>query len=404
MNEAQDKVLEHALRELLYEETTDLPQKVLRALRDSELSEVQSETGVGKILKRYLWPLAAAAVVVALLLINESLQGSAPDDSVLVATSEHALGVLREGDPDTHMQSSFQVGETLVNGPLRESQVTLSSGESITLGRCSMLTFEYDDSGLVIAPLVGQVTVQTSARSDLRVRTSLGTLAVGDAGKLQIEMLADGYGLENPEQFQQLAREIHMKTSVALILTLVTVVEGTALLENATGARQLVAGETIQDHEDKFPAKVIKSKLLEAVGTWELTMTQMDQNGEPGKSFKGEEICQAGPGDKWLITDMTVFTDPQTMVHTVVGYNGGKRAYTGTLFDNFGGEMGLIRGTVGEDLESRTLNMFSAEGTSGFDLRWRMSWVSPSERLTVMEVLRGEDWVQISEIIHRRKE
>ncbi len=196
-----------------------------------------------------------------------------------------------------------------------------------------------------------------------------------------------------------------MKSSAALILTFVTVVEGTALLENTAGARLLVAGETIQDHEDTFPAKEIKSKLLEAVGTWELTMTRINPNGEPGKSFQGEEICQAGPGDQWLITDMTVATGPRAVkVHTVIGYNPGKRAYTGTLFDSFGGEMGLLRGTVGEDLEARTLNMFSAEGTPGFDVRWRMTWVGRNERRTVMETLRGDDWVPISEIIHRRKQ
>ena len=268
-----------------------------------------------------------------------------------------------------------------------------------------MLIFERDESGLVIAPLVGQVTVQATGPSDLRVRTSVGTLAVGEAGKLQIELLADGYGLDHPEQFQQLAKEIHMKSSIAAILTLVTVVEGTSTLETETGARQLVAGETVQDHKDVVSPKAIRSKLLEAVGTWDLTMTRMDPNGQPGKTVQGEEICQAGPGDQWLITDMTLSLGPRAMiVHTVVGYNPAKRNYNGTLFDSFGGEMGLLRGPVGDDLETRTLSMYSGQGTPGFDVRWRMRWVSPDERRTIMEVLRDEEWVQVSEIVHRRRE
>ena len=98
MKEAQDKVLEHALRELLYEETTDLPRKVLRALRNSEQEDVPVETGVASPRKRFLLPLVAAAVVVTLLLIREVLQGPAPGDSVLVATSEQGVGVFRQGE------------------------------------------------------------------------------------------------------------------------------------------------------------------------------------------------------------------------------------------------------------------------------------------------------------------
>ena len=406
MNEAEDQVLEHALRELLCEKTTDLPQKVLRAWRASQQTEVRGETDAVETPKRYRWLAAAMALVLALLLIKDDLRdGPAPNDFVVVATSERALSVLREGDSDTRLQSSFQAGETLVNGPLRERHVTLSSGESITLGRCSMLTFDHDESGLVIAPLLGQVTVRTSARSDVRVRTSLGTLALGEPGRLQIELLAEGYGLEHPEQFQQLAKELHMKSSIPLILTLVTVLEGTALLETATGARHLVAGETLQDREDEVPSKAIKSKLLEEVGTWDLTVTEMGRNGQPGRTFQGEQICHPGPGDEWLISDMTLMTGQQKVtIHTVVGFNARKRSYTGTLFDSFGGEMGLLRGTVGADLESRTLSMFSAESTPGFDVRWHMRWVSPDERRTKTEILRGEEWVLLREIVHRRRE
>ena len=196
-----------------------------------------------------------------------------------------------------------------------------------------------------------------------------------------------------------------MKSSLPLILTIVTVLEGTALLETTTSARNLVAGETLQDHEDEVPSKAIKSKLLEAVGTWDLTVTEMDRNGQPGRTLQGEEICLAGPGDEWLISDMTLMSGQQKVTtHTVLGFNARKRSYTGTIVDNFGGEMGLIRGTVGADLESRTLNMFSAESTPGFDVRWHMRWESPDERRTKMEVLRGDEWVLLREIVHRRRE
>lgn len=388
MTDAREGVLEYALRELLSEVTSDLPSKVLRTLRESESAPEAPR-------RPHLWLAPAAGLILTLIVLKD--RSSSPDP-VVVATAQRALSVLLAGDVDLNPQFSFHVGDTLVNGPEAEHTLELVSGEVITLGPCSMLVFQRDESGLLVEPLVGQITVRNSAPSDLRVRTNLGTLALGEPGELQVERIADGYTLEQPERFQQLAKEIHMQSSTVLILSFITIISGSASLDSATGSTTLTEGEIRREQQDGFSSKEIKSKLLEMVGTWDLTLTQGDQ------TLTAEEIIEAGPGGQWIITDMDLKRGGRSFtVHTVVGYNPPKRVYTGTLYDSFGGEMGLLHGEVGEDLETRVLSMYSEHGTAGFDVRWIMTWISLDERHTVMEMLRGEEWVEASEIVHIRR-
>jgi len=411
VNEAEEQVLEHALRELLDQKTTDLPQVVLKALRSSPEAESGIDTTGAATPRRRRWPVPAAAIAATGLALFSLYFVVAEDPAQglgeleLVASASQAIDVLHAGDPVARMQSSFRPGETLVNGPTREQRITLATGESILLGRCSMLTFEQDASGLRIAPLVGEVTIETSRASDLRVRTELGEIALNQPGSLRVELIADGYGLEHPDLFQQLAKEIHMKSSLAFILTLVTVLEGTALLDSADGARSLTAGETLREEQEVLPVAAIRARLLDAIGMWDLTVTEIGRDGQRGRVHKGEEYCGAGPGDKWLVTDTTLLPGGEPItIHTVVGYDPRNKIFTGTLFDSFGGEMGLLRGTPGKDLDSRTLSMYSEKSTPGFDIRWHMRWIGPDERQTRMEILQDEEWVLVRELVHRRRE
>ena len=196
-----------------------------------------------------------------------------------------------------------------------------------------------------------------------------------------------------------------MKTALPLILTAVTVVQGQALLETPSGTRSLEAGATLQDEGAANRAERIQERLLQEVGTWDLTVTQITPTGERSEPLEGVEICRAGPGDQWLLSEMSISLGTREIeTHTVIGFNRRKGAYTGTLIDNFGGEMGLLKGTPSSDLDSRMLQMFSAEGTPGFDARATMTWEGEDVRRTELTVLQDEEWVLIREIVHRRRE
>jgi len=407
VNEAENHVIEHALRELLSEETTDLPQRVLQAWRSSAPLAAPTDRLASKRSKLPHLIAAAVLLIAAVLIFQLGFRDEhALSDSLVIATSERPLGVLVQGDAYERTQSSFRVGDTLVNGPLHESELALSDGDSITLGRCSMLAFQRDRSGLLIEPRLGRVTLHASDGSPVRVHTSLGTVTLDSPGELQVDVLAEGYDLEHPELFQQLSKDIHMKTAaLPLILTAVTLVEGTALLETSAGVRRLESGATLREQEDGVSSAAVKAKLLEEVGTWDLTVTDVGPSDTPVKPFSGVEVIVAGPGDEWLITDMTVTRGQQAIsLHTVIGYDRRHRSYTGSLVDSFGGEMGLIKGTPESDLATRTLNMFSVRSTPGFDVRWRMTWDNPNQRRTEMEVLQGETWVLQREILHERRQ
>jgi hypothetical protein len=400
MNAAEEHVLEHALGELLGEEQTDLGERVLRELRSAQEREARPPKG------RLLWLASAAAVLVAAFFIVDSIrdEGTA-DDTVALATSEGPLDVFREGELEPRPLDAFGPGETIINGPESERRFVLASGEAIHMGPCSMVTLDRDAQGTLLSPLLGSVTLEANARSNVRIRTNIGTLALRAPGQLRVEMLAEGYTLEHPERFKQLAQEIHMKSAIApLILTVATVVEGSALLETAEGSRPLAAGESLQGQSGPSTEQ-IQRKLMEQVGTWDLSVTNVDLTGKRAEPIKGVETCRAGPGDKWLISESKIQAGTREVsMLTVVGFNPGKGSYTGNLVDSFGGEMGMLRGTPTEDLQVRTLEMFSAVGTPGFDARSHMRWESPDLRYTTLEILREEEWVMIRETVHRRRE
>ncbi len=405
MNEAEDHVLEFALGELHGRSATDLPERVLRELRKVQPVGARPGPRTPQPVAPRVWMAAAAVAVVCLsLFLVLRRGGQTTPRSLWVATSADVLGVLRQGEREARLLDAFLPGETLVNGPERERIVALTSGETIRMGQCSMLTLEHDERGLVIAPQLGRITLQASEKTAVRFRTRLGTLAMGAPGAVQVELRADGYDLLQPERFQQLAQELHMKTAVPLVLTLVTLLQGTAVLESAVITRQLVAGETVSEQQTENPANPIKRKLLEEAGTWDLTVTNVAHARRPAKPQKGLEVCRAGPGGEWLLTDLSIGEgEDEVRLHTVVGFNTRTKMYTGTLVDNFGGEMGLLRGTPEEDLDCRTLSMFSAEGTPGFDVRWVMRWESPDRRVTEFEALKGEEWIPIRKIVHERR-
>lgn len=404
MNRAEDHVLEHALGALLGAPPTDLPTKVLRSLRQGT-ERADSRATPPRPAARLVWILSAvAALLVVAWWFDGRLRRTDPTSSTFVATSAVELGVFRAGERIQRRQTSFRSGETLVNGPEREQRVSLSTGSTITMGRCAMLTLARDEEGLVVVPHLGRATLEVADRSALRVRTDLGTLVVQGPSAARVELLVAGYGLEHPERFQQLAEEIHMNSALPMVMTVATLVAGTAVIETTTGTRSLRLGESIVHQEVDVSVELIKEKLLEEVGTWDLTVTNIDRDGHPAEPLKGVEVCRAGPGGEWLLSELSVRQgEREIATHTVIGYDSRNEAYTGSLIDSFGGEMGLLRGTAQKDLGSRTLQMFSARSTPGFDARSHMRWESPSRRVTEIEVLRDEEWVLIREIIHQRR-
>ena len=211
MSDAEERVLEHALREILREESSDLPERVLHAWH-------ASQDPAPAVRRRVARPMSLAAALLAVLLAGvfavRSVLGpaAAPALPVEIAeaaelgTSSEAIEVLRPGDPQRRPRSSFRDGDTLVNDPERERELELTGGASITLGRCSMLAFARSDTGLALTPLVGQVTLRGSTASNAHLRTPLGELTLAGAGVLRVDVQADGYGLEHPERFHQLAK------------------------------------------------------------------------------------------------------------------------------------------------------------------------------------------------------
>lgn len=402
MNVAEDRVLEHALGEVFEEGPTDLAERVLGRLEELEGRDVGAATGMRR---RWLAAAAAAALIAGPLLFFQLFRPDAPPAAVALATSMEPLAVVFEGDFEPRLRSTFDAGATLVNGPEVERELTLASGETVRMGRCSMLTLDRDERGVVLEPRLGSIRVNAPAPSTVRIHTSLGALSLANAGGIRIKMPAEGYDLAHPELFLRFAKEIHMKTALPLVLTAVTVFEGQALLETPSGPRSLEAGATLQDEDAATRAERIQEKLLEEVGTWDLTVTQITPTGERGEPLQGVEICGAGPGDQWLLTDTTISLGARKIeTHTIIGFNRLEGAYTGTLIDSFGGEMGLLKGTPASDLDSRTLRMFSAEGTPGFDARATMKWESEDLRRTELTVLQDEEWVLIREIVHRRRQ
>ena len=406
MNAAEDSVLEHALGELLGEGEMVLAERVLQRLREdeargeSQAAPVPTATG-----RRLAWLAAAALLVGAIWFLDPFGGGAPPMRHNVLATANAPFEVLHPGHPEPRMQAEFAPGETLVNGPGSERSLSLASGATVRMGRCSMLTLESGASGVVLDPKVGTVTVSAASGPALRIRTDLGTVTLIAPGTLRVERRAEGYTLERPERFRQLAQEIHMKSTLPIVVTFVALLEGSAVLETAAGPRALVAGESLQDPEAAVPAADVEARLLDEVGTWDLVVTPIGLDEARGEPLEGVEICRAGPGNKWLLTEQRVKRgDRELSVFTVVGYEARKRRYTGSLVDSFGGEIGLLKGTPDPELESRTLQMYSAEGTPGFDARMTMRWENENERRTEIEALIDEEWILIREIVHRRRE
>ncbi|MCP3919019.1 MAG: DUF1579 domain-containing protein [bacterium] len=87
----------------------------------------------------------------------------------------------------------------------------------------------------------------------------------------------------------------------------------------------------------------------------------------PAIAEQGEEVCRAGPGGKWLLSDLTIRRGEREIeLLTVVGYDKRARGYTGVLVDSFGGELGLLKGEPTADLDERTLQRFSTQSTPGY--------------------------------------
>lgn len=133
-------------------------------------------------------------------------------------------------------------------------------------------------------------------------------------------------------------------------------------------------------------------------------MTELGRGGVRSAPVTGVEVCRPGPGGNWLLTEMSItWGGEEVATFTLIGLDPRAGQYTGTLVDSFGGELGLLKGTPDPELETRTLRMYSARSTPGFDARWIMRWQGPDQRTTRIEVLRGEEWVPLREIVHTRR-
>lgn|GEM_PF-3332784 len=405
MNAAEEQVLEHALEEILGEGETELAERVLRRLREQESEEARP---VGPRRegprRRLLWAAAAALLAASLWLFDWFRDDASPASRGVIATADAPLEVLRPGDPRPVTRSEFHLGETLVNGPGGERRIELASGATVQMGPCTMLTLESAAAGVLLEPRVGVVTVRAPSISAPRIRTSLGTLTLNAPGTLRVEGFAEGYTLEEPVRFRRLAQEIHMKTALPLVLTTVALLQGSATLESPSGIRNLSEGESIRQAEPERPVAGAEALLLREVGTWDLVMTHIGPDGSRQQTLEGVEVCRAGPGEKWLLSEQTVTHEGREMsVMTVVGYEARKQRYTGSLADSFGGEIGILKGSVDLESETRTLEMYSADGTPGFEARMTMRWTGEDERVTELEAMVDGDWILVREIVHRRR-
>lgn len=415
MNPAEESVLEHALGELLGARKSDLADRVLERLDAGEHGPAESRTDSSAPTVPHWTPrrrfgpsTAAAAVLVSVALglalwVAASVRRNALED--VVATSVGRIGVLRPGATELVQARKFRSGETLVSGPEREERVRLRSGATLTLGRCAMVALVHDDGRLVPEARMGRATLRAAPSAELRARTELGTFIIQPGGSLQVDALVDGYDLEHPERFQELAKEVHMKIAIPVVATTAILLQGTAMLETASGRVPVRLDEEVREDPVSVSPTEVLEKLLEEVGTWDLTITNFDADGKPGAPLKGSEVCWAGPGDRWLLSEQTVNQDGRTLsVVTLVGYDPRRRQYTGSLADSFGGEIGLLKGTPDGDLAARELFMYSGQGTPGFDVRAEMRWETPDRRTTSLEALRDGEWVLVRKLVHERQE
>ncbi len=415
MNRAENEVLEHALQNLFDAAPGDLAERVLLRLRAEQRGVEPPQAASGPL--RWLgWSVAAAAAALLAVWLFGLQPRTEPGGSppAFVATAQVELDVLRPGQSEARPASAFQLGDTLVNGPDAEGQVRFADGHGMRLGRCAMVTLSEDAGGLLLEPRLGRITLAAARSEGLRVRTPLGLVELRGAGVLEVELLAADYTLEHPERFRQLSKEIHMKTALPMLVSSVTLLAGSAALLStdvaAATARELRTGETLQAADAAVEAQAVVSvqaleaKLQEEAGTWDLFVTEVDRDGRRGEELPGVEVCRVGPGGKWLLSELSVALGEREMeLHTVVGYDPRKRSYTGSLVDSFGGEIGLLRGTPDAELETRTLEMYSAQDTPGFDARWRMTWEDVDLRRTRIDVLLDDEWVLIREILHERR-
>lgn len=316
-------------------------------------------------------------------------------EPVELARSVQALAMVRPGSTQSHRSARFVVDDTLLaDAP---TDIVLVDGTTVALAAQTMLTVGQRDGAVVIAARLGGLRVERNAAASLLVVTPLGTVELDGDASLAIRIDPVDYRT----QFPTLAMEIHVQSRAVLLTTSLTLLAGAARLLDGAFAGKLEPGRTVQDPApgpDPF-----STALFDEVGTWALQITDF-VDGKAQEPFAGAETCTPGPGGKWLFEDME-FTrgGRKVSVHIVVGYDGKRQRYSGSLVDSFGGEMALLEGGKGTDSKIRVLDVRGFDGVAEDRSRFTMRWLGVDDRLTTFETREGDSWVKRREVKHHRR-
>ena len=385
-------VLDCALQLVLAPPRVDATARVLERWRAGERGDPRA---LGEPVEdtprrwRWWWLVPAAALVVAAFMIWPRNGASA------LARSDEPVAVLRSGSMHATNATRFVPGDTLlVDGPA-VTRIALADGTRLELGPRTLLELAERDGVPLLVPRLGSLRVERDGGNALLIDSAFGTLEVGPRAALEIELDADDY--RTP--FPRLTQEIHMNMNTLFLSATLTLVSGTAYLQDGPAPGPLTPGETRTQTPPKDP---LQELLLAEIGTWDLEITEFTRGSDETRQYRGIETCSAGPGNEWVISDTRLRRGNSLIAdHVVLGYSRHHQRYFGSLVDNFGGGIGLIEGAPGPDPRSRILTMRLLDEEAS--ARDTMRWIGDDERHTLTEVREGGAWIKVRETRHLRR-
>ena len=355
------------------------------------------------------WPsrtLGVAAVVAAAALLVLMVADSAPP----LATTDRPVDVMRAGV--TERTSRLEAGDGVYNGesPLRvrfgrEAEAVADPGSYLRIAAANGEARALDAG-------FGRWTIITRDAAVL-VSTPAARLRVAPRSEVELRADLDPYDLLLQESQAELARRMHMRSIAVSITVWISVAAGTVDVAEGGVTRTLTAGSVLTlDPAVAGPAAIAGDQdphvvaMAREVGTWDLTVTHFDGNGNAVRESRGVEVCRAGPGRASIYSETTVDI-PGVESGTVeanyfLHYEPRRGRYHGTFVDSFGGAPGVLSGRSGEEGE-RTLEMTLASGAP-FTARMHMIWISDDERKTSLEVEEDGEYHIRRQVVHRRRD
>lgn len=321
-----------------------------------------------------------------------------------MARASDVVQVRRAGERHARASERLASGDRL--WAARPCDLTLADGTRVALAAHTVLAVAQRADRAVLHLLLGKVRIERAAPTPLLLDTNLGTIEIA-TGACEAVAVPRDYTLDVPALAEEmLMKELPRDAKTVLLTTTFLLTTGHARVLDGPHAGDVPPGRSLQDPKEAIDPR--DRQLMLEVGEWDLEITDFvpgrSATGTTTRTYRGTEVCRAGPGREWLLSDVEFQRDGVKIEgHLVLGYDDVRLRYVGSFVDTFGGNMALVEGPAGDDVKKRVLETRGFRSDRADVARFTMRWIDDRQRHTTLETRDGEAWIKVREIVHVRR-